>query len=140
MASIQDRLARTEWDPQPDDTLVGTIVKIGEDHFVARDDGRTMFYPVLVIRAEDGVEHIVRCSRGGLLKPMLAHRPAVGAVVGIRYVGSVAASDGGKDAHRYVVEFEDDEGATPDWDRIADSQQRDKPVDSAYSGTGEPGF
>ena len=131
MASIEERLNRQVWDPKPGDILIGTIVKIkpGESQFAGH-------YPVLVIRDSTGAEWIVHCSRGGLKNPVVARGPKLGEQIGIRYVGTVQGRS--QDAHRYNVEFGDDDESDVDWDRMRESRKRDNGNTSAAALAEDP--
>ena len=114
MASIQEQLDRDDWDPMPDDQLVGEItamsVRVGKS-----DTARP--YPVLVVRDGDGAEHIVSCAM--FADDVVAQRPKIGERVGIRYCGPQQRADGNGTYDKYVVAFEREDAAEPDWDYLA---------------------
>jgi hypothetical protein len=120
-SSIEDRLARREFQHEAGTTLTGEIVKISEAEW------KFGYYPVLVVRDDDGNEHILSCylSLSWLAEPVIAHRPKVGERLGLRCDEPETANDG-KQYNRGHVEFDRDEDVEPDWDRMIESRRRDR--------------
>jgi hypothetical protein len=122
MTSITDRLNRDEWNPQPGDTLEGTIVAITERSITTKEDHRELWFPVVTVepgKSKPGV--IVDCGRGGLAGPVIAARPKVGQRIGFRFIGPTENPKTGKTFDKFLVEFED-EAPEPDWDRMAEAR------------------
>jgi hypothetical protein len=127
MATIEERLNRREFEHTPGTKLFGEIIKIGEREW------KYGYYPVLVVRDDDAVEHILSCylSLSWLAESVIAHRPKIGERIGLRCDEPETANDG-KAYNRGVVEFERDEDHEPDWDRMVESRRRDR--DTAPAG------
>ena len=128
MASLEERLQRQEWTPVPGETLIGTITKISE-----RESKAGKWYPVLVVSDDQGAEHIVSCAL--MASDVIAARPKRGERVGIRFDGPQEKASGDGTYDRYVIEFDRDDDAEPDWDRMATS--RNLPV-AAPASAAEP--
>jgi len=112
MASIEEQLARDEWNPQPLDQLIGEIVSISLR--VAKSGSP---YPVLVVRDDgDSTEYIVSCAL--FATDVINRRPAAGDRVGIKFWGPQPRSDGDGSFDRYTIAFEK-EAAEVDWDAMA---------------------
>jgi hypothetical protein len=112
VASIEEQLSRDDWDPMPDDQLVGEIVAIS-----VRVGKSEKPYPVLVVKDGDGAEHTVSC--GMFADDVIAQRPKVGERVGVRFCGPKPRADGSGDYDKFVIAFERDDAAEPDWDHMA---------------------
>jgi hypothetical protein len=126
VTTIEERLDRVEWEPSEGDTLLGLIVAVTLGELTTRG-GDTLRYPILTVKRDDGLGEVdVRCSRGGLLGPVIAYGVAngdpTGQRVGIRYVGKVPTG-GDFEAHRYRVAFENDKPAAIDWAALAASRE-----------------
>jgi hypothetical protein len=117
VASLEERLQRQEWNPAPGEALIGTITKISE-----RESKAGKWYPVLVVQDADGAEHIVSCAL--MASDVIAARPVRGERVGIRFDGPQSKASGDGTYDRYVIEFEKDDEAEPDWDRMAASRSQ----------------
>lgn len=112
MASIEEQLDRQDWDPMPDDQLVGEITAIS-----VRVGKSEKPYPVLVVKDGDGAEHTVSCAM--FADDVITQRPKVGERVGIRFCGPQNRADGNGTYDKFVVAFERADAAEPDWDQMA---------------------
>ena len=126
MSTMEERLDRPEWEPSQGETLLGTIAAVLLGELTTRD-GETMRYPILVVKRDDGLGEVeVRCSRGGLLAPVVAYGVAngdpTGQRIGIRYLGTVPTG-GNHEAHRYKVAFEKETAQPVDWGALAAARQ-----------------
>jgi hypothetical protein len=129
---LDERLNQRDWTPNPGDRLIGEITGIYQL------DTRYGPYPLLEVRDDrDGALVAVHCLRGGLLHPVVRHRPSVGERLGICYLGMSDESN----AHSYAVVWDNDTETAPDWDRIATEQRersKDKPAETGSVDSGWP--
>lgn len=98
--AIRANLARdvTDWDPQPNDSVVGFIHQV---EYIDTDKGT---FPVMHVRNEAGGIVKVACGRSRLKKQLVRLKAQAGDAVGILYAGKVAAKKGGNDYHEYRVD------------------------------------
>jgi hypothetical protein len=125
MGTLEEQLARQEWDPAPGDKLIGTITEIK-----AREARNGNLYPVLVVKDGDGSEYIVSCAL--MASDVIAARPVPGDRVGIRFDGPQPKANGDGTWDRYVIAFDREKPAEVDWDRMAAG--RNTPVTPAANG------
>jgi hypothetical protein len=137
VASIEDQLARQDWEPMPGDTLVGTITGIKIRVSKGKEGKKGVPYPVLLIRQDgkDGREYIVP-QAALVATDIIAHGPAVGERAGIRFDGPKEARDG-ETYDRYTIAWEKEDDAAPDWGAIREA--RGMPVTSGTAPRSEPG-
>lgn len=121
MASITERLARDEWNPQPGDILTGTIAEITARSITTKDeDHREILFPVITVDPGGGQPAVtVDCLSGWLRDPVIAARPKRGQQIGFRFIGPVTNDKTGKTSDKWAVAFEDDEVPEPDWAKMA---------------------
>jgi hypothetical protein len=121
MASIEERLARREFEHKPGAELFGEIIGIAEGHWPFGP------YPILVVRDDKGVEHIVSCylDKSWLAEDVIAARPKRGERIGIRCDEPEIATNG-KSYNRGAVEFDRDDDVEPDWDRMIQSREESR--------------
>lgn len=115
MASIEERLNREDWEPVPGDQLVGEITSI-----TVRIGKSEKPYPVLVVKDDDGTEHIVSCAM--FAGDVITHRPVVGERVGVKFWGPQPRTDGDGTWDKYTVAFEKERTAEVDWDGMAQAR------------------
>jgi hypothetical protein len=132
MSTIEERLNRREFQHTPGATLTGQIIGVTEGHWPYG------YYPVLVVRDDNGVEHILSCylDKSWLAEPVITARPKVGERIGLRCDEPETSKDN-KSYNRGAVEFERDDAPEPDWDRMIQSRiesRRDRDDKAAGNG------
>ena len=112
MASIEERLDREDWDPQPGQKLIGTITGLS-----TRTSKKGGLYPVMVVKDERGGEHVVSCAL--FADDVITYAPNIGERVGVKFVGPQPRRDGDGNYDKYVVAFEKEPAAEIDWADMA---------------------
>ena len=115
MASIEERLNREDWNPAPGEKVIGVITAM-----TARTARKGGVYPVLTIKDDEGAEHIVSCAL--FAADVIAHRPAIGERVGVKFCGPKDRRDGDGTYDKYVVAFEKEATPKVDWLAMAESR------------------
>jgi hypothetical protein len=112
VASIEERLDREDWNPQPGQKLIGTITGLS-----VRTSKKGGLYPVLVVKDEHGGEHVVSCAL--FADDVIAYAPSIGERVGVKFVGPQDRRDGDGTYDKYVVAFEKEPAVEVDWAEMA---------------------
>jgi hypothetical protein len=132
MASITDRLAREEWNPQPGDVIVGTIAAITARQ-VTTKEGYQRWLPIVTVDpGEKGKPAVIVDGGFSTADALIAARPKIGQQIGFKFHGPVDNPKSGKTFDKYTVELED-EPPEPDWDRMAGSPRNGDPGPSEPS-------
>jgi len=144
VASIEERLDREDWDPQPGQKLIGTITGLS-----TRMSKKGIAYPILVVKDDQGGEHIV--SAALFADDVIAHAPSIGERIGIKFAGPQDRRDGSGTYDKYVVAFDKEPTTEIDWADMAErrgltiqaattAEPRDDEWDSAEPPDDEPPF
>ena len=100
------------WRPEPGGTLIGALIRLDT---ASTEYGR---HPIVVLKTREGTEMAVWLLHHVLLEQFRRARPAVGEVIGIKYVGQRKSEDGDRTYHDYRTTVAGRDGGELEWDAL----------------------
>jgi hypothetical protein len=115
MSAFEDRLNEAyapAWRPAAGDTLVGTVVALGERQ------GEFEPYPIITVETDGGQQFAFHAFHTVAKSELAAQKPRIGERVGVKYIGQIASQGGRGKYHGYRIIV--DRPMTLDWSTYGD--------------------
>jgi hypothetical protein len=113
------------WRPTEGDVIIGKVEEVTKGW----SDYTSSYYPILVIRPDEGDPISVHAFHAVLKNRLVELRPDVGERIGIKYVGKQKSKDGRRDVTVYIVKI-DGRSAGNVWDSVDESPRATSEVAS----------